>query len=186
MVAAHPPDARCRGVQLRRLLSILLLFNASMRCCCIHDDGWHGQSVGTTVESARRRHVSQGEELEPARAKAEKMGIKEIYIEDVREEFVKDFVFPMFRWVVLHHTWALRHFTSHSPLHAACLTSQRPNAAPIATVCMYSPPLSLPPFLYLPRALVWALGCSTVSTASPCVRVSSSLARSSPSSTYIF
>lgn len=41
--------------------------------------------------------LGQGEELEPARAKAEMMGIKEIHIEDVREEFVRDFVFPMFR-----------------------------------------------------------------------------------------
>lgn len=41
--------------------------------------------------------LGQGEELEPARKKAEMMGIKEIYIEDLREEFVRDFVFPMFR-----------------------------------------------------------------------------------------
>jgi argininosuccinate synthase len=41
--------------------------------------------------------VGQGEEVEPARAKAEQYGIKEIYIEDLREEFVKDFVFPMIR-----------------------------------------------------------------------------------------
>ena len=41
--------------------------------------------------------LGQGEEVEPARAKAEAAGIKEIYIEDVREEFVRDFVFPMFR-----------------------------------------------------------------------------------------
>ncbi|SEW42924.1 argininosuccinate synthase [Cognatiyoonia koreensis] len=41
--------------------------------------------------------LGQGEELEPARAKAEMMGAKSIYIEDVREEFVRDFVFPMFR-----------------------------------------------------------------------------------------
>ena len=41
--------------------------------------------------------LGQGEELEPARKKAEMMGIKQIYIEDVREEFVRDFVFPMFR-----------------------------------------------------------------------------------------
>jgi argininosuccinate synthase len=41
--------------------------------------------------------IGQGEELEPARAKAEAMGVKEIYIEDLREEFVRDFVFPMFR-----------------------------------------------------------------------------------------
>ena len=41
--------------------------------------------------------LGQGEELEPARKKAEMLGIKEIYIEDVREEFIRDFVFPMFR-----------------------------------------------------------------------------------------
>ncbi len=41
--------------------------------------------------------VGQGEEVEPARAKAEAIGIKEIYIDDMREEFARDFVFPMFR-----------------------------------------------------------------------------------------
>jgi argininosuccinate synthase len=41
--------------------------------------------------------LGQGEELEPARAKAEMLGIQQIYIEDLREEFVRDFVFPMFR-----------------------------------------------------------------------------------------
>ncbi len=41
--------------------------------------------------------IGQGEEVEPARAKAESLGVKEIYIEDLREEFVRDYVFPMFR-----------------------------------------------------------------------------------------
>jgi len=41
--------------------------------------------------------IGQGEEVEPARVKAQQMGVKEIYIEDLREEFVRDFVFPMFR-----------------------------------------------------------------------------------------
>ncbi|MEM1302701.1 MAG: argininosuccinate synthase, partial [Pseudomonadota bacterium] len=41
--------------------------------------------------------LGQGEELEPARKKAEMMGASKVYIEDVREEFVRDFVFPMFR-----------------------------------------------------------------------------------------
>ncbi len=41
--------------------------------------------------------IGQGEELEPARRKARKFGVKQIYIEDLREEFVRDFVFPMFR-----------------------------------------------------------------------------------------
>ena len=42
-------------------------------------------------------NIGQGEEVEPARAKAEMLGIKEIFIEDLREEFVRDYVFPMFR-----------------------------------------------------------------------------------------
>ena len=41
--------------------------------------------------------IGQGEEVEPARAKAEQLGVKEVFIEDLREEFVRDFVFPMFR-----------------------------------------------------------------------------------------
>ena len=41
--------------------------------------------------------LGQGEEVEPARQKAEMMGIKEIFVEDLREEFVRDYVFPMFR-----------------------------------------------------------------------------------------
>ena len=41
--------------------------------------------------------IGQGEELEPARAKATQLGVKEIFMDDLREEFVRDFVFPMFR-----------------------------------------------------------------------------------------
>lgn len=41
--------------------------------------------------------IGQGEEVEPARAKAEAMGIKQIFIEDLREEYARDYVFPMFR-----------------------------------------------------------------------------------------
>ncbi|MBK5935792.1 MAG: argininosuccinate synthase [Halorhodospira halophila] len=41
--------------------------------------------------------LGQGEELEPARRKAEAFGIREIYVDDLREEFARDFVFPMFR-----------------------------------------------------------------------------------------
>ena len=46
--------------------------------------------------------LGQGEELAPARKKAEMLGIREIYIEDLREEFVRDFVFPMFRMNALY------------------------------------------------------------------------------------
>lgn len=41
--------------------------------------------------------LGQGEELEPAKLKAEQMGVKEIFIDDLRDEFVRDYVFPMFR-----------------------------------------------------------------------------------------
>ena len=41
--------------------------------------------------------IGQGEELAPARAKAQQLGVKQIFVDDLREEFVRDFVFPMFR-----------------------------------------------------------------------------------------
>jgi argininosuccinate synthase len=41
--------------------------------------------------------IGQGEEVEPARAKAQALGVKEIYVDDLREEYVRDFVYPMFR-----------------------------------------------------------------------------------------
>ena len=47
-------------------------------------------------------HSLQGEELEPVRGKAEQFGVREIYIDDLREEFVRDYVFPMFR----HAVWS--------------------------------------------------------------------------------
>ncbi len=56
-------------------------------------DNYHCEVVTFTAD------IGQGEEVEPARAKAEKLGIKSenIFIEDLREEFIRDFVFPMFR-----------------------------------------------------------------------------------------
>ncbi|MGB1440097.1 MAG: argininosuccinate synthase, partial [Luminiphilus sp.] len=54
-------------------------------------DEYHCEVVTFTAD------VGQGEEVEPARAKAVAAGIKEIYIEDLREEFVRDYVYPMFR-----------------------------------------------------------------------------------------
>ena len=57
---------------------------------------WLQQTYGCEVVTFTA-DIGQGEEVEPARAKAEAMGIKEIYIEDVREEFVRDYVNPMFR-----------------------------------------------------------------------------------------
>src|SRR6187455_867840 len=54
-------------------------------------DTYHCEVVTFTAD------IGQGEEVAPARAKAKKMGVKEIFIDDLREEFVRDFVFPMFR-----------------------------------------------------------------------------------------
>jgi argininosuccinate synthase len=54
-------------------------------------DTYHCEVITFTAD------LGQGEELEPARKKAEMLGIKRIYVEDLREEFVRDFVFPMFR-----------------------------------------------------------------------------------------
>ncbi len=54
-------------------------------------DNYHCEVVTFTAD------IGQGEEVEPARQKAELLGVKEIFIDDLKEEFVKDFVFPMFR-----------------------------------------------------------------------------------------
>ena len=52
----------------------------------------HGYEVVTFTAD-----IGQGEELSPAKEKAVNLGVKKIYIKDLREEFVRDFVFPMFR-----------------------------------------------------------------------------------------
>ena len=57
---------------------------------------WLQQSYGCEVVTFTA-DLGQGEELGPARKKAEAAGVKEIFIEDLREEFVRDFVFPMMR-----------------------------------------------------------------------------------------
>ena len=54
-------------------------------------DVYHCEVITFTAD------IGQGEEVAPARAKAKMMGVKQIFIEDLREEFVRDFVFPMFR-----------------------------------------------------------------------------------------
>jgi argininosuccinate synthase len=57
---------------------------------------WLQESYGCEVVTFTA-DIGQGEELEPARCKALAAGVREIYIDDLREEFVRDFVFPMFR-----------------------------------------------------------------------------------------
>src|SRR6202165_2694524 len=65
--------------------------------------------------------IGQGEELEPARAKAKKMGVKQIFVEDLREEFVRDFVFPMFRANALYEGEYLLGTSIARPLIAKAL-----------------------------------------------------------------
>src|SRR6202043_2206756 len=57
---------------------------------------WLQETYGCTVVTFPA-DIGQGEELEPARQKAQTMGAKEIFVEDLRDEFVRDYVFPMFR-----------------------------------------------------------------------------------------
>lgn len=57
---------------------------------------WLQESYGCEVVTFTA-DIGQGEELEPAREKAMQMGAREVYVEDLREEFVRDYVFPMFR-----------------------------------------------------------------------------------------
>ena len=57
---------------------------------------WLQQNYGCEVVTFTA-DLGQGEELEPARRKAEMMGVKEIFVDDLRDVFVRDFVFPMFR-----------------------------------------------------------------------------------------
>ena len=57
--------------------------------------------------------IGQGEEVEPARAKAEALGVTEIYIDNLKEEFVRDFVFPMFRANTIYEVSTFWEHRSH-------------------------------------------------------------------------
>ncbi|MET0154878.1 MAG: argininosuccinate synthase [Rickettsiales bacterium] len=57
---------------------------------------WLKESYGCEVVTFTA-DIGQGEEVEPARARAKSFGVKDIYVDDLREEFVRDYVFPMFR-----------------------------------------------------------------------------------------
>ena len=75
--------------------------------------------------------LGQGEELEPARQKAEMLGIKQIFIEDLREEFVRDFVFPMFRANALYEGDYLLGTSIARPLIAKRQIEIAPRPAPM-------------------------------------------------------
>ena len=82
--------------------------------------------------------LGQGEELEPARKKAEMLGIKEIHVEDLREEFVRDFVFPIIRMNALYEGVYLLGTSIARPLIAKRLERSPMRAAP--TQSLTAPP----------------------------------------------
>src|SRR3546814_7331950 len=73
--------------------------------------------------------LGQGEELEPARQKAELMGVKQIFIDDLREEFVRDYVFPMMRANALYEGLYLLGTSIARPLIAKDRKSTRLNSS---------------------------------------------------------
>ncbi len=79
---------------MRKINKVVLAFSGGLDTSVILkwlQDTYQCEIVTFTAD------VGQGEEVEPARAKAKQLGVEEIYIEDLREEFVRDYVFPMFR-----------------------------------------------------------------------------------------
>ncbi|ASW08496.1 argininosuccinate synthase [Rhizobium sp. 11515TR] len=78
----------------KKLKKVVLAYSGGLDTSIILK--WLQQTYGCEVVTFTA-DLGQGEELEPARRKAEQLGVTDIRIEDVREEFVRDFVFPMFR-----------------------------------------------------------------------------------------
>ena len=80
---------------------------------------WLGDTYGCEVVTFTA-DIGQGDELEPARERAESLGIREIFVEDLREEFVRDFVFPMFRANALYEGLYLLGTAIARPLISIC------------------------------------------------------------------
>lgn len=90
----HELNVREINMAKRNVNKVVLAYSGGLDTSVILkwlEDVYHCEVVTFTAD------IGQGEEVEPARAKAQAMGIKEIYIEDLREEFARDFVFPMMR-----------------------------------------------------------------------------------------
>jgi argininosuccinate synthase len=79
---------------MKKIKKVVLAYSGGLDTSVILK--WLQESYGCEVVTFTA-DIGQGEELAPARAKAKKMGVKEIFIDDLKEEFVRDFVFPMFR-----------------------------------------------------------------------------------------
>ena len=80
--------------QKKKINKVVLAYSGGLDTSIILK--WLKETYGCEVVTFTA-DIGQGEELEPARAKAELMGVKQIFIDDLREEFVRDYVFPMFR-----------------------------------------------------------------------------------------
>lgn len=78
----------------RKIKKVVLAYSGGLDTSVILK--WLQENYGCEVVTFTA-DLGQGEELEPARKKAQMLGVKEIFIEDLREEFVRDYVFPMFR-----------------------------------------------------------------------------------------
>uniref|UniRef100_A0A7S0RSN5 argininosuccinate synthase n=1 Tax=Chlamydomonas leiostraca TaxID=1034604 RepID=A0A7S0RSN5_9CHLO len=91
---ARVVSAQAKGPNWGKAKKVVLAYSGGLDTSIILK--WLQDEYGCEVVTFTA-DLGQGEELEPARAKAEKMGIKQIFIEDLREEFVRDYVFPMFR-----------------------------------------------------------------------------------------
>jgi argininosuccinate synthase len=89
-----PPSAHFRETPVSAINKVVLAYSGGLDTSVIVR--WLQETYGCEVVTFTA-DIGQGEELEPARAKAEALGVKEIHIDDLREEFVRDFVFPMFR-----------------------------------------------------------------------------------------
>jgi argininosuccinate synthase len=94
--AGHPQDRRAhRLTEMRNGINkAVLAYSGGLDTSVILkwlQDTYKCEVVTFTAD------IGQGEELEPARAKARAAGVKQIYVDDLREEFVRDFVYPMFR-----------------------------------------------------------------------------------------
>ncbi len=79
-------------------------------------------------------NLGQGEELEPARAKAEMMGAAPIFVEDLRETFVCDYVWPMFRANALYEGTYLLGTSIARPLIASAWSRSRARSAPMPSL----------------------------------------------------
>jgi len=94
--AVKIPGAKTPGAKIpaAKIKKVVLAYSGGLDTSVILK--WLQENYGCEVITFTA-DLGQGEELEPAREKAKKMGVKQIFIEDLREEFVRDYVFPMFR-----------------------------------------------------------------------------------------